>query len=181
MRERVVDHQVIDVLVRDPGLLERRRSGHAERARRGEILHLADHRRFRAFAGAQDIDRLGREILRALGRGQDQRAAAVGHQAAHQQPERIGDHAAVQHVVGGDRIAERRPRVLRRPFALHDGNLGDLLLGHAVGLHVAQHRDGEHATAAPSARTAARTGRSATADAPNAAGCRSGICRIRHA
>ena len=117
--------------------------GHGERARTGETFHLADHRRLDALAGAEDVDRLGREILGALGGGQDQRAAAVGDQAALQQPERIGDHARAKHVLDGDRIAERRARVLRRPLALHHRHHGDLLVRHAVGLHVAQHRDRE--------------------------------------
>jgi hypothetical protein len=59
-------------------------AGDAERARRGEILHLADHRRLDTLAGAEQVDRLSREILRALGGDQDQRAAAIGHQAAQQ-------------------------------------------------------------------------------------------------
>ena len=84
MREGVVDHQVIDVAVRDAGLVERLLAGDAERARRGEVLHLADHRRLDALAGAEHVDRLLREVLGALGRDQDQRAAAVGHQAALQ-------------------------------------------------------------------------------------------------
>ena len=128
-----------------PASLERRRPRHAERARRGEVFHLADHRRLDALAGAQDVDRLRREILGPLGRRQDQRAAAVGHQAALQQAERIGDHPRAQHVVDGDRIAERRARVLRRPLALHHRDHGDLLVRHAVGLHVAQHRDRKQA------------------------------------
>jgi len=37
-------------------------------------------------------------------------------QAALQQPERVGDHPRVQHVLDGDRGLERGARVLRRPF-----------------------------------------------------------------
>src|SRR5262249_6584795 len=44
VREGVVDHQVVDILVADAGLLERRRAGDAKGARGGEILHLADYR-----------------------------------------------------------------------------------------------------------------------------------------
>ena len=120
MREGVVDHQMVDVVVGDAGLGKGLGAGDAERARRGEILHLADHRRLDALAGAEDVDRLCREILGALGRCEDQRAAAIGDQAALQQPERIGDHPRVQHVVDGDRVLEGGARVLCRPFALHD-------------------------------------------------------------
>ena len=84
MREGVVDHQMVDVVVGDAGLVEGLGAGDAEGARGGEILHLADHRRLDALAGAEQVDRLLREILGALGRGQDQRAAAIGHQAALQ-------------------------------------------------------------------------------------------------
>ena len=84
MGEGVVDHQMVDVAVGDAGLGEGLGARHAERARRGEILHLADHRRLDALAGAEDVDRLCREILGALGRSQDQRAAAIGHEAALQ-------------------------------------------------------------------------------------------------
>ena len=59
-------------------------AGDAEGARGGEILHLADHRRLYTFAGAEQVDRLLREILGAFGGDQDQGAAAIGHQAALQ-------------------------------------------------------------------------------------------------
>ena len=134
-----------------PASLERRRPGDAEGARGGEGLHLADHRRLDALAGAEDVDRLAREILGAVGRGQDQRAAAVGDQAALQDAERIGDHPRVQHVLDRDRVLEGGARILRRPFALHHRDHGDLLVGDAVGLHVAQHRDREHARRAEDA------------------------------
>ena len=145
MREGVVDHQVIDVLVGDAGFAERGRPCDLEGARGVERLHLADHRRFHALAGAEDIDRLVRKILGAVGRGQDQRAAAIGDEAALQDAERIGDHPRVQHVLDRDRRLHRGARILRGPFALHHRDHGDLLMGDAVGLHVAQHRDRKHA------------------------------------
>jgi hypothetical protein len=45
-------------------------------------------------------------------------AAAIGHQTAHQQPERIGDHPqfSTSSIVT---VAESGARVLRCPFALH--------------------------------------------------------------
>ena len=58
MRESVVDHQMVDVLVGDAGLGKSGGAGDAECARGGEILHLADHRGLDALAGAQQVDRL---------------------------------------------------------------------------------------------------------------------------
>ena len=95
------------------------------------------------LAGAEQVDGLRREILGAVGGGQDQGAAAVGDEAAHQQAERVGDHPRAQDVLDGDRVAEGGARVFRRPFALHDRHHRQLLLGDAVGLHVAQDRDRE--------------------------------------
>src|SRR5450755_2494003 len=145
MRERIVDHQVIDVLMRDAGFLEGEGACDLEGARAVKGLHLADHRRLHALAGAENIDRPGLEILGSLGRGQDQRAAAVGNEAALQDAERIGDHARIQHVLDRDRRLHGGARILRGPFALHDRDHGDLLMGDAVGLHVAQHRYRKHA------------------------------------
>ena len=79
MGEGVVDHQVIDVAVGDAGLGKGLGAGDAERARGGEIRHLADHRGFDTLAGAEEINRLLREVAGALGRDQDQGAAAIGH------------------------------------------------------------------------------------------------------
>jgi hypothetical protein len=76
----VVDHQMVDVLVVDAGLSEGFGAGDAERARGGEILHLADHRRLDTLAGAEQVDRLLREVAGALGGNQDQRTTAIGHQ-----------------------------------------------------------------------------------------------------
>jgi hypothetical protein len=54
-------------------------AGDAEGARGGEVRHLAHHRRLDRFAGAEQVDRLLREVLGALGRDQDQGTAAIGH------------------------------------------------------------------------------------------------------
>ena len=59
-------------------------AGDAERARGGEIRHLADHRRLDTLAGAEEVDRLLRKVAGALGGDQDQGAAAIGHQATPQ-------------------------------------------------------------------------------------------------
>ena len=145
MRKSIVDHEMIDVLVGNTGLLESKGTGDLERARTIKRLHLADHRRFHALAGPHDIDRLGFEILGAVGRGQDQRAAAVGDEAALQDAERIGDHPRIEHVLDRDRRLHGGARILRGPFALHHRDLGDLLMGDAVGLHVAQNGNRKHA------------------------------------
>jgi hypothetical protein len=86
---------VVDVTVGDAGLGKGLGAGDAERARGSEILHLADHRRLDTLAGAEQVDRLLRKVAGALGGDQDQRAAAIGHEAALQQPKRIGDHPRV--------------------------------------------------------------------------------------
>src|SRR5271167_2014221 len=52
----VVDHQMVDIFVRDAGLGEGLGSGDAEGARGGEVFHLADHRRLDALAGAEQVD-----------------------------------------------------------------------------------------------------------------------------
>src|SRR5262249_55428477 len=62
MCERVVDHQMVDILVRDPGLGKGGGAGDAEGARGGEVLHLADHWRLDTLAGADEVDRLLREV-----------------------------------------------------------------------------------------------------------------------
>jgi hypothetical protein len=64
---------MVDIVVRDAGLGEGVGAGDAERARGGEILHLADHRRLDALAGADEVDRFCGKS-RALGRHPDQRA-----------------------------------------------------------------------------------------------------------
>src|SRR5258706_395622 len=145
MRERIVDHQVIDILVGDAGFLEGQGAGDLEGARTVKGLHLADHRRLNAFAGAEDVDRLFRKIPGAVGRGQDQRAAAIGDEAALQDAEWIGDHPRVQDIRDRDRRLHGGARVLRRPFALHHRDHGDLLMGDAMGLHVAQYGNRKHA------------------------------------
>jgi hypothetical protein len=81
----------------------------------------ADHRRLDTLAGADEIDRLLREVAGALGCNQDQCAAAVDHQAALQQPERVGDHPRIHHILDGDRRFEGRAQVFGCLFALHDG------------------------------------------------------------
>ena len=84
MGKSVVDHQMVDVLVRNAGLGKSRGASHTKGARGGEILHLADHRCLDALAGAEEVNGLLREVAGAFGGDQDQRAAAIGHQTALQ-------------------------------------------------------------------------------------------------
>jgi hypothetical protein len=104
---------------------------------------LTNHRRLDTLAGAEEVDGFLREVAGALGGDQDQGAAAIGHQAALQQPERVGDHPRVQHIIDRDRRLEGGARLLRRPFALHDRDHRQLLVRQPIGLHVAQNRDRE--------------------------------------
>jgi hypothetical protein len=71
-------------LVGDPGLGKGLGAGDAERARGREVLHLAHHRGLDALAGAEQVDRLLREVAGALGRNQDQGAAAIRDETALQ-------------------------------------------------------------------------------------------------
>ena len=144
MRERVIDHQMINVRVTDPGGFKCLLAGNLKCRRGGEIGHLADHRRFCALAGTADIDRLLRHVLSAIRFGQDQRPATISHQTTHQQPERIADHLRVQHIVDGDRVLKTGTRVLAGPFSLHHRDHGQGFLAQIKVLHVAQHRNGEH-------------------------------------
>ncbi len=144
MRERVVDHQMPDVGGGDACFRERRPAGQLHRLGLGEVSHLRDHGRFRGLPGAEDVyDRLG-EVGRPVGRSHDQRAAAVGNQAAFEQVEGVSDQARGQHVVDCDRIAEHRARILGRPPTLGDGDVGELLVRQPVVLHVPEHRNREH-------------------------------------
>ena len=76
-------------------------------------------------------------VLRALGADDDDRAAGVGDEAAVEQVEGVGDPAGGEDVVDGDRVAHHRFGVERRPLARGDGDLGELLVGRAVLVHVA--------------------------------------------
>ena len=53
----------------------------------------------RRLAGAEDPDRLLLAVTRDVGRGDHDRAAAVGDHAALEQVQRVRDHARLQHVL----------------------------------------------------------------------------------
>ena len=140
MRKGVVDHQVIDIGMFDARLLESLCGRDAEGAGAGVALKLAHHAGLHTLAGAEDVDRVGREILGTFRFGDDQGAAAVGDEAAHQQGEGPGDHPGVHHVVDGNRILEHGARVLTGPFPLDRRHIGDLFDRHTVLIAVAEHR-----------------------------------------
>ena len=85
-----------------------------------------------------------RKILGPLCRREDQGAPAVGDEAAHQLGEGPGDHVGVHDVVDGDRIAIAGAWILGRPFTLDDGHGRHVFRSQAIGLQIAEDRDGEH-------------------------------------
>ena len=137
----VVDRGVFDVLRRDAGLLEGARAG-PDAGGVSEIEILAAARALHRLAMA---DQAHQRLLQALGnlrRGDDQRAAAVGDDAAIHPVQRIGDHRRVQHVLDGDDVLQHRVRIVLRVMGGRDLDPGQLLAGGAVVVHVAH---GTHA------------------------------------
>ena len=67
----------------------------------------------------------------------DEGAAAIGDHAAVQQVQRCRDHRRGQHVLDGDGVAIEGQRVQRRVAARGHRDLGELLGGRAVLVHVA--------------------------------------------
>ena len=98
------------------------------------------------LAIAPDRDGFGLEVPGAFGGGHDDGTRAVGDKAAIEQMQRLGDHRAGQDVIDGQRIAPRRGGVQLRPFPGGDGDLGQVLGGGAVFVHVAlrRHRIAAH-------------------------------------
>ena len=72
--------------------------------------------------------------------GEDDRAAAVGHHAAVELVERIGDELRTEHVVDGDRIAVHGVRVAAGVLADLHRDRRELLRRRAVLVHVALRR-----------------------------------------
>ena len=132
----VVDRGVFDVLWRDAGFLEGARSRpHAGRI--GQVEILAAARTFHGFAMA---DHPHQRFLQAFGdfrRRHDQRAAAIGDDAAIHPVQRIGDHRRVQHVLDGDDVLQHGMRIVLRVMRGRDLDPGQLLAGGAVVVHMA--------------------------------------------
>ena len=177
--EGVVEHAVLDVLRAQPGALVGGLAGDAVGVGGGVVAHLRDHPVGVGLARAQHVDgRLG-EVARALLRDEHQRAAAVGHDAAVEQVEGVADHPRVEHVFGGDRPAaavgraavraHHRHRVEVGPGAGRGGDVGEMLLGGAVLVEVAQDgdREGGRCAADGEGRLILRAGRLARAAAPH--------------
>ena len=138
----VIDHQMVDVAVRDAGPGKGFGAGDAEGARGGEILHLADHRRLDRLAGAEEIDRFLREVARARRRPGSTRRRHRSRESTAVSGTG-GDHPRTERILDSDRRLEGGARVHGGPFALHARDHRQLLVREAVGLHVAQHRDRE--------------------------------------
>ena len=90
---------------------------------------------------------LVREVAGDLGPGDDHGAAVVGHQAAVVEGQRPRDDPGVDHVLDGDRAAERTlrlavhhgPRIELRPVPGDDRDVGEVLQRRAVVVEVAHH------------------------------------------
>ena len=70
-------------------------------------------------------------------RGDDQRAAAIGDDAAIHPVQRIGNHRRVQHVLDGDDVLQHGMRIVLRVMRGRDLDPGQLLAGGAVVVHMA--------------------------------------------
>ena len=88
------------------------------------------------LARAQDVHRLLLQVARAFRRRDHERAAAVTDDAAIQQMQRRRDDSRREHVLDRDRIAILRHRIHRRMQPHRDRNLGQLLRGRPVVMHV---------------------------------------------
>ena len=145
-RERVVDHRHFHVVGTEAGHLV----GGCRRTRRGrgrEVLHLHHVLVADGLAGAGDPHRVGREVAGDLGSRDDHGTAVVGHQAAVVEGQRPGDDPGVDHVLDGDRAAERTLRLAvhhgawieLRPVPGDDRDVSEVLQRRAVVVEVAHH------------------------------------------
>ena len=126
---------------RHAGLLERARA-RPDAGGIGQIEILAAARPLQRLAVP---DHPHQRLLQAVGnrlRGDDQRAAAIGDDAAIHPVQRIGDHRRVQHVLDGDDLLQHRVRIVLRVMGGRDLDPGQLLAGGAELMHVAH---GAHA------------------------------------
>ena len=142
--------------------------GHARRPRGptrvpgadGQVRHLGDVPVRVALAGAEHADRaLGGVACARSAVVTTTAAAAVGHQAAVELVQRLADHPRGEHVVDAERVARPRLRVELRPAPRRHGDLGQLLGGRAVLVHVPRRDQRVVADRRAGGRTAPRTGR----------------------
>ncbi len=126
---------------RDAGFLEGARAG-PDAGRIGQIEILAAARALHRLAMS---DQPHQRLLQALcnfRRGDDQRAAAIGDDAAIHPVQRIRNHRRVQHVLDGDDVLQHRVRIVLRVMGGRDLDPGQLFACRAVVVHVAH---GTHA------------------------------------
>src|SRR5229473_3086447 len=97
--------------------------------RRRQADGLADVLVRMALARAEQINRFLLEVAGALGGGHNDCRAAVTHERAIEQMERVADHPRVEHVVDRDGLAHLRGRIHRRMLAACDGNSSALRCG----------------------------------------------------
>src|SRR3989304_299407 len=94
------------------------------------------------LAAAEDPDGLLPAVASTSGAGHDHGAAGVGDQAAVVDVEGVSHPAGGEDVVDGERVAHERPGVEPGPLAGGDGDLGELLVGGAVLVHVSHAGEG---------------------------------------
>ena len=116
VRERVVHHRQVDVVVRDARGLQRGGARHP-RHRRGQVRHLADDGVVVALRAGEHPHGLLAQVARPLCRRDDDGRAGVGDEAAVEQVEGPRDPARVVVVVEGHRVAHHRLGVELRPLA----------------------------------------------------------------
>ena len=134
--ETVVDLHHVNVGMAYTGHFHRGFAGLLRRQQTGKVGHLCDGPMGVRLAIALDRNGFGPEVLGAFGGGHHDGARAVGDKAAVEQVQRFRDHRAGQNVVDGQRIAPCRCRVQLCPFPGGNGNLGQILGGRAVFVHV---------------------------------------------
>src|SRR6266702_5366732 len=147
--EAVVDRGVFDVLRRDAGFLERARTGPDAGGVR-EIEILAAARALHRLAMADQPHQRLLQALGNLGRRYDQRAAAIGDDAAVEPMQGIRDHRGIDHILDGDDVLEHRVRIVLRVMRGRDLDPGELLAGGAIVVHVTH---GAHAIGIVGGRT----------------------------
>ena len=139
-RERIVELDSIDVLRAEPGHLVGGLSG-GEGAGHRQIRHARNVGVGGRLAAAQHIGGRLLERLGALGRCDDDRAAAVGDETAVAHRERIAHHPGREHAIDRQRLLLPRGRVEQRPFARGHRDRGQLLARRAELMHVARGRE----------------------------------------
>ena len=95
-----------------------------------------------ALAPAQKINGRFAHRFCALRRRHDIGLAAVGRHDAVEQADRVGNQPRLFVVFDGDRFSQISVGIERRVIAAGDGDLAEVLFGHARFVHVAAHDEG---------------------------------------